>query len=77
MTMTRIRLLGALVLALAVTSCSQHGTDTAASTTPSSTAAAAAATSTQPPVTGPLLPPFYPSAAVGQLPVPAVGRCRQ
>ena len=63
--MTRIRLLGALVLALAVTSCSQHGTDTAASTTPSNTAAAAAATSTQPPVTGPLLPPFYPSAAVG------------
>jgi peptidyl-prolyl cis-trans isomerase B (cyclophilin B) len=65
MTMTMIRLLGALALALAVTSCSRHGSDTAASTTPSSTAAAAAATTTPPPVTGPLLPPFYPSAAVG------------
>jgi cyclophilin family peptidyl-prolyl cis-trans isomerase len=62
---TRIRLLGALALAITVTSCSQHGTDTAASTTASSTAAAAAKTSTRPPVTGPLLPPFFPSAAVG------------
>jgi len=66
MAMTRIRLLGALALAITVTSCSHHGTDKAAATTASSTAATVATTSARPaPVTGPLLPPFFPSAAVG------------
>jgi peptidyl-prolyl cis-trans isomerase B (cyclophilin B) len=66
MAMTRIRLLGALALAITVTSCSHHGTDKAAAATASSTAATAATTSARPaPVTGPLLPPFFPSAAVG------------
>ncbi|BBX44342.1 hypothetical protein MCOO_03570 [Mycobacterium cookii] len=64
--MTRIRLLGLLVLAITVMSCSHHSTGPSASTTTSS--APASATSTRPPVapvTGPKLPPFIPSAAVG------------
>jgi peptidyl-prolyl cis-trans isomerase B (cyclophilin B) len=68
MLMTRVRLIAALALALTVTSCSQHADTKVTSTTASSTAAAAAATTSArrpAPVTGPLLPPFFPSAAVG------------
>jgi peptidyl-prolyl cis-trans isomerase B (cyclophilin B) len=64
--MTSIRLMAVLALASTVTSCSDHAGDKVASTTTSSTAAAAATTSARPaPVTGALLPPFFPSAAVG------------
>jgi peptidyl-prolyl cis-trans isomerase B (cyclophilin B) len=63
MTMTRIRLLGAVALAITVTSCSHHATNTTATTTASSSVATTSARSA--PVTGALLPPFFPSAAVG------------
>ena len=58
--------LGVIAVAVTVTSCTHHTTGNGAST--SATSSAAAATSTvapAAPVTGPHLPPFIPSAAVG------------
>jgi peptidyl-prolyl cis-trans isomerase B (cyclophilin B) len=57
-------MLGMLAVAVTATSCSHHkSTDTAATT--SSTAAATSTRAPLPPVTGPALPPFFPSPAVG------------
>ncbi|MFZ0716814.1 peptidylprolyl isomerase, partial [Mycobacterium sp.] len=65
MKLTRIAtMLGMLVFAVTATSCTHHKSGDTAATTSSS----AAATSTRPPlapVTGPALPPFFPSPAVG------------
>jgi peptidyl-prolyl cis-trans isomerase B (cyclophilin B) len=63
--MTRIRLLAVLALVIAVSSCAQHSTSTAASTTASNAAVRATTSVRQAPVTGAKLPPFIPSAAVG------------
>ena len=59
-------ILGAVALAVTVTSCTHHTTGNTTSTTSTSSAAAATATPAPvAPVTGPHLPPFTPSAAVG------------
>jgi peptidyl-prolyl cis-trans isomerase B (cyclophilin B) len=67
MKLTRIvAALGIVAVAMTMASCTRHDSGKTAAT--SSTSTAAAPTSTRPPaapVTGPLLPPFFPSAAVG------------
>ena len=65
MRLTRIAAaLGMLALAVAATSCTHHTSGNTAVTT-SSSAAATSTLAPVPPVTGPKLPPFFPSAAVG------------
>ncbi len=67
MKLTRIAAtLGIVAVAMTMASCTRHHSDKAATTT--STSTVAAPTSTRPPVapvTGPLLPPFFPSPSVG------------
>jgi peptidyl-prolyl cis-trans isomerase B (cyclophilin B) len=57
-------MLGMLALAVTATSCTHHKSANTAATT-SSSAAATATRAPLPPVTGPALPPFFPSPAVG------------
>ena len=56
-------ILGAIAVAVTVTSCTHHTPGNSAST--AATSSATTATSTVAPVTGPRLPPFFPSPAVG------------
>jgi peptidyl-prolyl cis-trans isomerase B (cyclophilin B) len=58
--------LGVMALAVTVTGCSAYGADKSNAAKPTSTSAAATPTLARvKPITGPLLPPFFPSAAVG------------
>jgi peptidyl-prolyl cis-trans isomerase B (cyclophilin B) len=58
--------LGVIALAVTVTGCGAYGTDNSNAAKPTSSAAAATTTLARvKPITGPLLPPFFPSAAVG------------
>jgi peptidyl-prolyl cis-trans isomerase B (cyclophilin B) len=60
------RILGVIAVAVTVTSCTHHSAGNGANTAATSSAATATSTVAQAaPVTGPRLPPFFPSAAVG------------
>jgi peptidyl-prolyl cis-trans isomerase B (cyclophilin B) len=68
MSLTRIAAaLGMFAVAVTTTCCTRHSTGNTAATTSSSAAATStvAPVAPVPPVTGPKLPPFHPSAAVG------------